>query len=590
MGPGPPQMLKSQDPSSLDTLCPELIHSFDEEEGQELLKWRERTFPAEVTAGRPSLLLPLCASVSLLGGLTFGYELAVISGALLPLQLDFGLSCSQQELLVGSLLLGALLASLVGGFLIDRYGRKQAILGSNLVLLAGSLSLGLASSLTWLVLGRSMAGFAISLSSMACCIYVSELVGPRQRGVLVSLYEAGITVGILLSYALNYVLARAPWGWRHMFGWAAAPALLQSLSLLLLPAGTGDAAAHKDLIPLQGGEATKLGLGSPRYSFLDLFRARDNMRDRTTVGLGLVLFQQLTGQPNVLSYASTIFHSVGFRGGSSAVLASVGLGAVKVAATLTAMGLVDRAGRRGLLLAGCALMALSVSGIGLVSFAVPMDSGPGCRAVPNATKLSGLPGDSSPPRGLSPPLLPTSSQNPWQPVFPTSEKTKHHPRAGDPPAPPASALRTTPPPPPPPAPEHTLLHWTALVCMMVFVSAFSFGFGPVTWLVLSEIYPVEIRGRAFAFCNSFNWAANLFISLSFLDLIGAIGLSWTFLLYGLTAVLGLGFIYLFVPETKNQSLAEIDQQFQKRRFTLSSGRRQSSAGIQYSRIEVSAAS
>lgn len=81
--------------------------------------------------------------MSLLGGLTFGYELAVISGALLPLQLDFGLSCSQQELLVGSLLLGALLASLVGGFLIDRYGRKQAILGSNLVLLAGSLSLGL---------------------------------------------------------------------------------------------------------------------------------------------------------------------------------------------------------------------------------------------------------------------------------------------------------------------------------------------------------------------------------------------------------------------------------------------------------------
>uniref|UniRef100_A0A8C3WA60 Solute carrier family 2, facilitated glucose transporter member 10 n=1 Tax=Catagonus wagneri TaxID=51154 RepID=A0A8C3WA60_9CETA len=539
--------------------------------------------------GQPSLLLPLCASVSLLGGLTFGYELAVISGALLPLQLDFGLSCSQQELLVGSLLLGALLASLVGGFLIDCYGRKQAILGSNLVLLAGSLSLGLASSLTWLVLGRSMSGFAISLSSMACCIYVSELVGPLQRGVLVSLYEAGITVGILLSYALNYALARAPWGWRHMFGWAAAPALLQSLSLLLLPAGTGEDAAHKDLIPLQGGEATKLGLGSPRYSFLDLFRARDNMRGRTTVGLGLVLFQQLTGQPNVLSYASTIFRSVGFQGGSSAVLASVGLGAVKVVATLTAMGLVDRAGRRALLLAGCALMALSVSGIGLVSFAVPMDSGPGCRAMPNATRLSGLPRDSSPPRGLAPPLLPISSQNPGQPVLSTSEKTKPRPRAGDPPAPPLPALSTTLTAPPPAA-EHTLLHWTALGCMMVFVSAFSFGFGPVTWLVLSEIYPVEIRGRAFAFCSSFNWAANLFISLSFLNLIGAIGLSWTFLLYGLTAVLGLGFIYLFVPETKNQSLAEIDQQFQKRRFALSSGRRQSSAGIQYSRIEVSAAS
>ncbi|CAD7669271.1 unnamed protein product [Nyctereutes procyonoides] len=539
--------------------------------------------------GHPQLLLPLCASVSLLGGLTFGYELAVVSGALLPLQLDFGLSCLEQELLVGSLLLGALLASLVGGTFIDQYGRKQAILGSNLVLLAGSLSLGLAGSLAWLVLGRLVAGFAISLSSMACCIYVSELVGPRQRGVLVSLYEAGITLGILLSYALNYALAGAPGGWRHMFGWAAAPALLQSLSLFCLPAGTTKAAANKDLIPLQGGEATKLGLGRPRYSLLDLFRARDNMRGRTVVGLGLVIFQQLTGQPNVLCYASTIFHSVGFRGGSSAVLASVGLGTVKVVATLAAMGLVDRAGRRALLLAGCALMALSVSGIGLVSFAAPMDSGPSCLAMPNATRLSGLPGDPSLPRGSTPLPLPTTSENQGKPVLSTSKKIKLHPRAGNPTAPPLQMALSTASPASHPAPERALLHWTALVCMMVFVSAFSFGFGPVTWLVLSEIYPMEIRGRAFAFCNSFNWACNLLVSLSFLDLIGTIGLSWTFLLYGLTAVLSLGFIYSFVPETKGLSLAEIDQQFQRRRFALSFGHRQSSAGIPYTRIEVSAA-
>ncbi|XP_075384776.1 solute carrier family 2, facilitated glucose transporter member 10 isoform X1 [Tenrec ecaudatus] len=505
----------------------------------------------------------LCAAVSLLGGLTFGYELAVISGALLPLQLDFGLSCFEQELLVGSLILGALLASLVGGILIDCYGRKEVILGSNLVLLAGSLSLGLAGSLTWLVLGRLVAGFGISLASMACCIYVSELVGPRQRGVLVSLYEAGITVGILLSYATNYALAGVLWGWRHMFGWAAAPALLQSLSLLFLPSTAPEAAAaHKDLIPLRGGEPTKLGSSRPRYSFLDLFRARDNMRGRTAVGLGLVLLQQLTGQPNVLCYASTIFRSVGFRGGSSAVLASVGLGAVKVVATLTAMGLVDRAGRRALLLAGCALMALAVSGMGLVCFAMPMDLGPSCLPGPNATTPSGNPTLSL---GSSPPPLPRTSQNPREPVLPTSQKTKPRPRAGAPavaplrsPSPTSRVRSTT-------HPGQALLHWMALICLMVFVSAFSFGFGPVTWLVLSEVYPTEVRGRAFAFCNSFNWATNLFISLSFLHLINAIGLSFTFLLYGLTAVLGLGFIYFFVPETKGQSLAEIDRQFQKTR-------------------------
>lgn len=418
--------------------------------------------------------MPLCASVSSLGGLTFGYELAVVSGTLLPLQLDLGLSCSEQELVVGSLLLGALLASLLGGILIDRYGRKEAILGSNVVLLAGSLCLGLAGSLAWLVLGRVAAGFAISLSSMACCIYVSELAGPRQRGVLVSLYEAGITVGILLSYALNYALAGAPRGWRHMFGWAAAPALLQSVGLLWLPAAAKDTTALKDLIPLQGGEAAKPGLGRPGYSLLDLFRARGNLRARTAVGLGLVLFQQLTGQPNVLSYASTIFRAVGFCGGSSAVLASVGLGAVKVLATLTAMGLVERAGRRALLLAGCGLMALSVSGIGLVSFATPPAPGPRCLAGPNATRLAG---DSGLPRPGSLPPLPTASESPGRPVSWTVETIQPHARAGDPPAP---ALPTLSPASliPPSGPGRGLLRWAALACMMVFVTGFSLGFGP----------------------------------------------------------------------------------------------------------------
>ncbi|KAM7326856.1 hypothetical protein ACRRTK_013223 [Alexandromys fortis] len=560
---------------------------------------------------RPPVLL-LCASVSLLGGLTFGYELAVISGALLPLQLDFGLSCLEQELLVGSLLLGALLASLFGGFLIDCYGRKRTILGSNVVLLAGSLILGLAGSLSWLLLGRLSVGFAISLSSMACCIYVSELVGPRQRGVLVSLYEVGITVGILLSYALNYVLAGIPWGWRHMFGWAAAPALLQSLALLFLPAGAQGTAVHQDLIPLQGGETSKPGLRKPRYAFLDLFKTRDSMRSRTVVGLGLVLFQQLTGQPNVLYYASTIFRSVGFHGGSSAVLASVGLGTVKVAATLTATGLVDRAGRRALLLSGCALMALSVSGIGLVSFAVSLDSGPGCLAISNASQHTDLPQSSGLLKDSSPSPVLHTSEDQRQPILPIAERTKPHPVTTVSLGP---ALNAASPAPPDPILKHTLLCWSALICMMVYVSAFSFGFGPVTWLVLSEIYPVEIRGRAFAFCSSFNWAANLFISLSFLDLIGhvgrdghqeqdarllahtpnivsqgAIGLAWTFLIYGLTAVLGLAFIYLLVPETKGQSLAEIEQQFQMNRFPLRFGHRQNPSGIQYHRLEVSSAS
>ncbi|XP_048205514.1 solute carrier family 2, facilitated glucose transporter member 10 [Perognathus longimembris pacificus] len=523
--------------------------------------------------GRPARVVPLCACVSLLGGLTFGYELAVISGALLPLTLEWGLSCWGREVAVSSLLLGALLASLAGGALIDGCGRKRALLGSNAVLLAGSLGLGLAGSPAWLILGRLAVGFAISVSSMACCIYVSELAGPRQRGVLVALYEAGITVGILLSYALGYALAGAPGGWRHMFGWAVAPAGLQSVSLLFLPADAEDAAVLGDLVPLHGAEPPTPGPPRPRYSFVDLFRAKNNMRGRTALGLGLVLFQQLTGQPNVLSYAATVFRAVGFRGGSSAVLASVGLGVAKVAATLAALGLVERAGRRALLLAGCALMAVSVSGIGLVSLAVPVGLGPSCQAVPSAARQTALPG------GTALPPQPGASRDPRRPISSPAGTTTPHPGV-------SSGVTE----PPSPAPERLLLRWAALACMLVFVSAFSLGFGPVTWLLLSEIYPAEIRGRAFAFCNSFNWATNLFVSLSFLHLLGAIGLSWTFLLYGLTAALGLAFIYFFVPETKGQSLAEIERRFQNLRLPLGAGHGQSSPSIHYHLVEFSEAS
>uniref|UniRef100_A0A8C0QPE7 Solute carrier family 2, facilitated glucose transporter member 10 n=1 Tax=Chelonoidis abingdonii TaxID=106734 RepID=A0A8C0QPE7_CHEAB len=490
-------------------------------------------------------------NISLLGGLMFGYELGIISGALLQLQMDFHLSCFEQEILVSSLLTGALLASLVGGILIDRHGRRRAILVSNLILLCGSLILTLAGSLIWLVFGRMTVGFAISVSSMACCIYVSEMVAAHQRGLLVSLYEAGITMGILLSYALNYIFSDMTEGWRYMFGLALAPTVIQFLSILLLPTkpvvlNRWHCDSQKGLLQLQNnedGEETKPEPCTEKhYSFLDLFRSRDNMKSRTLVGLGLVLFQQFTGQPNVLCYASKIFRSVGFQNDSSAVLASVGLGVMKVIATLVAMVFADKAGRRVLLIAGCVVMSVSVTAIGLTSWTVPLDK----------------PGSSQPKMDLPNQSNEETVQNTSSPFSDTPNK------------------------------EHMILNWITLLSMMAFVSAFSIGFGPMTWLVLSEIYPAGIRGRAFSFCNSFNWAANLLISLSFLDLIGTYSLSWMFLLYGVVGVSAVIFIYLLVPETKGQSLEEIDQQFSRKRRRF--GRRGNFAHAQYQRVEHSSAS
>ncbi|KAJ7332005.1 hypothetical protein JRQ81_014185 [Phrynocephalus forsythii] len=582
--------------------------------------------------GQGLLIFLLSSTVSLLGGLIFGYELGIISGALLQLQVDFRLGCFEQEVLVSALLTGALLASLVGGIFIDRQGRRKAILVSDVVLLCGTLIMILTGSLIWLVCGRMTVGFAISLSSMACCIYVSEMVAAHQRGVLVSLYEAGITVGILLSYALNYLFADTHQGWRYMFGLVIGPAVIQFLSVLFLPKTSVAVSVHysdihKSLIRLQkneDGEAMKpTGLQEKHYSFADLFRPKDNMRSRTLVGLGLVLFQQFTGQPNILCYASTVFRSVGFRDDSSAVLASVGLGVMKVISTLVAMTLADKAGRRLLLMTGCMVMAFSVTMIGLTSYSTPLDMTKDCELLVGSSNTSftsahlPIKSVSAQPAVSYFPVASGANELPAKSTFVSTEiasmaKTLATVKNG-------ASVATIPSHNEQthflnqsverneqvtstsvddvPMEKHMLLNWITLLSLMAFVSAFSIGFGPMTWLVLSEIYPTNIRGRAFAFCNSFNWAANLLISLTFLDLIDAIGISWIFLLYGLVGVMAVLFIYLFVPETKGQSLEEIDQQFSKKRLLQRSpfwqnlwSRREIHTRSQYQRVDHSGAS
>uniref|UniRef100_A0A667XE52 Solute carrier family 2, facilitated glucose transporter member 10 n=1 Tax=Myripristis murdjan TaxID=586833 RepID=A0A667XE52_9TELE len=377
--------------------------------------------------------LSLASVVSTLGGLVFGYELGIISGALLQLRAEFRLSCVQQEALVSALLIGALLASAVGGCLIDRYGRRSSILLSNVLILTGSLVL-LGSSYPALVVGRITVGFAMCISSMSCCIFVSEMVAANRRGLLVTLYEAGITVGILAAYAMNYVLSDTKGGWRYMFGLAVVPTLVQLASIRFLPSSTRESSSQRhcgrpeeDLTSSTGGpdEAESSGRGRQvQYGVLYLFQRKDNMRTRTAIGLGLVIFQQLTGQPNVLFYASTIFHSVGFQSDASAVLASVGLGLVKVIATVISMVFADRAGRRPLLIGGCSVMAVCLITIGFLSGHSPFK---------NASSSS----------LASPPAVQGSA-----------------------------------------------------------------------------IFPSAVRGRAFAFTNCFNWAANLLVTFSFLNVVG----------------------------------------------------------------------
>ncbi|KAJ8259021.1 hypothetical protein COCON_G00180330 [Conger conger] len=504
-------------------------------------------------------VLALSSVVSMLGGLVFGYELAIISGALLQLQSEFHLSCFQQEAVVSALLIGALLASVIGGFLIDRHGRRNSILFSNLLVLGGSLILVISGSVFVLVVGRITVGFAMSISSMSCCIFVSEMVSPKQRGVLVTLYEAGITVGILIAYAMNYLFSEVREGWKYMFGLAIAPALVQFISILFLPSTsvtyvkeTCESQGHIGLIQLtsvteEEDDVVKSQRADEQYSVLALFQTKDNMRTRTFIGLGLVLFQQFTGQPNVLFYASTIFQSAGFEGDTSALLASVGLGVVKVIATLISMVSADRVGRRRLLIFGCVIMTTSLFVIGLLGKHSLHDSRRHCGAdasITNSTPLAQ--------NGIDPieERIISHSASAGQRLGSFANESAVSGSSGIFANQPAG---------------HDIVNWIILISMMAYVSAYSIGFGPMTWLILSEIFPAGLRGRAFAFANCFNWAANLLVTFTFLNIIDALGLPWTFMLYGINGVAAVVFIYFMLPETKGKSLEEIDRDLSVKR-------------------------
>ncbi|CAJ1051825.1 solute carrier family 2%2C facilitated glucose transporter member 10 [Xyrichtys novacula] len=532
-----------------------------------------------------NVILLLASTVSTLGGLVFGYEMGIISGALLQLKVEFQLSCVQQEALVSSMLIGALLSSIIGGCLIDKQGRRKSIILSNILILIGSLVL-LISSYPALLVGRIIVGFSICLSSMSCCIYVSELVTPDRRGFLVTLYEAGVTVGILAAYAVNYILSDFKSGWKWMFGLAIAPALIQLVCVWFLQRRTRNSTCRKDCSQAEQDLLTQESDGSrvivgqiDQYNTMCLFQRQNNMRTRTVIGLALVLFQQFTGQPNVLFYASTIFHSVGFQSDSSAVLASVGLGLVKVIATLISMVVSDRVGRRPLLISGCCVMALSLITIGLLSGQLVMDAVKPCSSNGFRVNRTDLPqftlfNQSLPETAASSIYLvdgeerSRSHRQNWRngvaktafnegQRLPETENGIFDPFGQNLTG---SALKSSQ------RPSNQVVNWVILVCMMAFVSAYSTGFGPMTWLLLSEIFPTAIKGRAFAFTNCFNWAANLLVTFTFLNFIDLIGLSGMFFLYGVIAVAAAVFFHFMLPETKGKTLEEIDRELRSNRY------------------------
>lgn len=437
-------------------------------------------------------------AVVIVAGLLFGYDQGVISGALNGIKQHFTLSSILVEVVTSWVTLGALIGSLAGGYLADRYGRRRAVLIAGLLFILGALLQALAPDVSLLVIGRLVVGVGVGVAAVAAPLYGSELAPAAHRGRFVSAYQLAITIGIFLAYLVNAGLAASD-SWRWMLGISVVPGILLVLvgalgvesPRWLVKAGRRDE-ARTVLGKVAPGQDAGAGLAEIEHT-LDEEAGNASWRDvldpawrrPLTIALGLAIFQQITGINAIIYYANQIFASAGFATPEAQTTATTwAVGGVNVAATFIAIAFIDKLGRRPLLLAGLVGMGLALLVVGLAFLSIegqPAGNGPSTAGI------------------------------------------------------------------------------VTLVALVVFIISFAFSLGPVVWTVISEVFPGRVRGRAVAVATAVNWGTAFLVSQFFLTLIEAIGTSATFWLFAFFCLAGWIWIYRTVPETKGRSLEEIER-------------------------------
>ena len=340
------------------------------------------TGSALTTEANKSFILKV-AIVASLGGLLFGYDTAVIAGVIGYLQIKFNLSPLMTGWAASSAIWGCVIGAMFAGVLSDRFGRKTILIITAALFFISSVAASLATDLTTFILGRLIGGLGIGAASMLSPLYISEIAPAKKRGTLVTLYQLAIVIGINLIYFVNLQIASygdETWnverGWRYMIASGILPALLFFILLYTVPESprwltkkkrSGEALAILKKVNGEDRAAEVLNeiegaLQHESGTLKELFNP--GLRMAMIVGIVLALFSQITGINAIIYYAPEIFKSVGF-GAESALLQTVILGITNTVFTFVAIWLIDKAGRKTLLLWGVAGMILSLLAIGL---------------------------------------------------------------------------------------------------------------------------------------------------------------------------------------------------------------------------------
>ena len=332
--------------------------------------------PGSGSAGGISRFVYIAVAIAALGGLLFGYDTGVVSGAILFVKSQFALSSTMEELVVSAVLVGAVFGATAGGALTGRFGRRWLIIIAGVVFTVSAIGTAFAPTVAWLIVARVASGIGIGIASFISPMYIAELVPAKDRGSLVAVNMLAITTGIVVAYLVDYAFSSSH-AWRWMFGLAALPSIGLVIGMWWLPDSprwlisrskvdearkvlkrartTADVEPEiKDIqhAMAQQGKGGMAGLLQP------------SLRMPMIVGLGLATFQQITGINTVIYYAPTIFKFAGISGAGPAILAGAGLAGVMWCSHVLAIFLIDRIGRRPLLLTGVAgqIVGLAILG------------------------------------------------------------------------------------------------------------------------------------------------------------------------------------------------------------------------------------
>ncbi len=485
-----------------------------------------------------------------LGGFLLGFDSAVISGAVSGITLYFDMSDWELGFSVGCVIFGAMAGNITAGPLSDKFGRKKVLIVTAILFTVSATWSAFATSYAEFIIARIIGGIGIGGAILIAPIYIAEVAPPKLRGSLVSLNQLNIVLGISVAYFSNYFLKDLDGeSWRWMLGVEAIPAFIYFFALFLVPRSPRWLIQRLNLVEESKKILTKIGGDNYADSTIEeiekgirkkeekgtlsqLFSPR--MRTILIIALGIAFFQQITGINAIFYYAPTIFEQAGGSTDSSFLQAIV-VGLTNLIFTLVAIRLIDRLGRKPLLIIGTATMAIALSMATLAfknaAYTLTSETIVKIEDVQVKSAMQSLQGRSfNSQKELFSSLEPLLNENQLHNFKRNGVKNFISINAN-----------------------------LLLIAILLYVAAFAISLGPVMWTLLSEIFPANIKGIAISVVGFFNSLVSYSVTQFFPWELTNLGPTITFAIYAIMAILSLLFVMRFVVETKGKSLEEVEE-------------------------------